>query len=196
MSTTRKTVQLTNASLMTSLAILLSYFPEIPLAFFAPWLKLDFSFTPLLLLGFSTGPVLMMVGLLVTNAVHILGGTSGMVGELANMIVGLAFLLPPVLIYQGKKTRGQALTGMLLGTLLMVVAGILANRYILLPTYFGSNYESVLQSMGIPLEGYLFGALIPFNLIKGLLNSLITFWLYKRLSVILKKADEELADTQ
>lgn len=195
MNTTRKTTQLTYASLMTSLAILLSYFPEIPLAFFAPWLKLDFSFTPLLLLGFSTGPGLMMLGLLVTNAVHVLGGTTGMVGELANMIVGMAFLLPPVLIYQGKRKREQAISGMVLGTLLMVVAAILANRYILLPTYFGTGFEGKMQEMGISLDSYLFGALIPFNLVKGMLNSLIALWLYKRLSMILKKADEELAGT-
>ena len=103
-----RTVTMTYAALMTALAIILSYFPEIPLAFFAPWLKLDFSFTPLLLLGFSCGPVMLMIALLITNAVHILGGTTGMVGELANLIVGIAFLMPPTLIYQKSRTRRSA----------------------------------------------------------------------------------------
>jgi len=106
--THNRTTSLTFAALMTALAIILSYFPEIPLAFFAPWLKLDFSFTPLLLLGFSIGPGMMAIALLITNLVHIIGGTTSGVGELANMLIGLAFLLPPTLLYRRKKTRQRA----------------------------------------------------------------------------------------
>ncbi len=186
-----RTVTMTYAALMTALAIILSYIPEIPLAFFAPWLKLDFSFTPLLLLGFSCGPVMLMIALLITNAVHILGGTTGMVGELANLIVGIAFLMPPTLIYQKSRTRRSALTGMGIGSLLMIIAGIISNRFILLPTFFGSNFIGVMQGMGMSLNGYLFGAIAPFNLIKALLNSAVAFALYKRLSVILKEAEQD-----
>lgn len=187
-----RTVTMTYAALMTALGIILSYFPEIPLAFFAPWLKLDFSFTPLLLLGLSCGPVMLAVSLLITNAVHILGGTTGMVGELANLIVGLAFLMPPTLMYQASRTRRSALTGMGIGTLLMIAAGIISNRFILLPTFFGPNFEEVMQGMGMSLNGYLFAAIAPFNLIKALLNSAVAYMLYKRLSAILKEAEHDV----
>ena len=50
------TTYLCYVALMVALSTILSYFPEIPLAFFAPWLKLDFSFVPMLLIGFSFGP--------------------------------------------------------------------------------------------------------------------------------------------
>ncbi len=186
-----RTVSLTYAALMTALAIILSYFPEIPLAFFAPWLKLDFSFTPLLLLGFSEGPAIMSLALVITNAVHILGGTTGGVGELANVIIGLSFLLPPVLLYRKARTRNNALLGMGIGTLLMALAGILSNRFLLLPTYFGPSYEQVMAGMGLNVNGYLFGAILPFNLIKGAVNSALTFALYKRLSGILKEAEHD-----
>lgn len=189
--TANRTATLTFSALMTALAIILSYFPEIPLAFFAPWLKLDFSFTPLLLLGFSVGPVMMSLALVVTNLVHIIGGTTGGVGELANIIIGLAFLLPPALIYHHRKTRRNALLGMLLGTALTMFAGVIANRFLLLPTFFGAGFEGALQGMGMTLNSYLFGAIAPFNLIKGLVNSGITFVLYKRLSILLKEAEHD-----
>ncbi len=191
MSSRNRTVSLTYAALMTALAIILSYFPEIPLAFFAPWLKLDFSFTPLLLLGFSEGPAIMSLALVITNAVHILGGTTGGVGELANVIIGLSFLLPPVLLYKKARTRGNALLGMGVGTLLMALAGVLANRFLLLPTYFGPAFEQVMAGMGLNLNGYLFGGIVPFNLIKGVLNGALTFTLYKRMSSILKEAEHD-----
>ncbi len=189
--THNRTTSLTFAALMTALAIILSYFPEIPLAFFAPWLKLDFSFTPLLLLGFSIGPGMMAIALLITNLVHIIGGTTSGVGELANMLIGLAFLLPPTLLYRRKKTRGNALLGMGIGVVLMMFTGVLANRFILLPVFFGPGFEGALQGMGMSLNGYLFGAIAPFNAVKGLINSLLVFMLYKRLSLLMKEVDEQ-----
>ncbi len=191
MQRTNRTADLTFAALMTALAIVLSYFPEIPLAFFAPWLKLDFSFTPLLLLGFSVGPGMMVVALLVTNLVHILGGTTGGPGELANMIMGLAFLLPPTLMYHKNKSRKNALIGMLIGTVMMVIAGVIANRYILLPVFFKGNLEEEMAKRGMSLNGYLLGAVVPFNLIKGVINSLMVFGLYKRLSILMKEAKDD-----
>lgn len=190
-----RTRTLTFAALMTALAIVLSYFPEIPLAFFAPWLKLDFSFTPILLLGLLAGPGMMVMALLITNLVHIFGGTTIGVGELANFLVGLAFALPPTLMYQRRKTRAIALAGMAVGVVLMIITGILANRFILLPTFFPSGFEAALQGMGMTLNGYLFGAIAPFNLVKGTVNALLVFALYKRLSILLKevKNNQELA---
>ena len=195
MQRNKRTVNLTFSALMTALAIILSYFPEIPLAFFAPWLKLDFSFTPLLLLGFSVGPVMMSVALLVTNLVHIIGGTTVGVGELANLLMGLALLLPPTLLYQKRRTRKNALAGMGVGIILMVIIAILANRFLLLPALMGPGFESALNGMGMTLNGYLFGAIAPFNLLKGLLNCLIVFVLYKRLSTFMKEVvhDSETA---
>jgi len=45
--------------------------------------------------------------------------------------------------------------------------------------------------MGLNLNGYLFGGIVPFNLIKGVLNGALTFTLYKRMSSILKEAEHD-----
>ncbi len=186
------TAKLTYAALLTALAIILSYFPEIPLAFFAPWLKLDFSFTPLLLLGFSIGPGMAAIAILITNVVHIIGGTTSGVGELANIIVGLCFVMPPTLMYRKNRTWRGALVGMAIGIVLMMLSGVIANRYLLLPTYFGSNFEQAMGNMGITVSGYLWAGVLPFNLVKGLVNALLTQLLYKRLSKILKEAEKDI----
>ncbi|MGI6695310.1 MAG: ECF transporter S component [Christensenellales bacterium] len=187
------TAKLTYAALLTALAIILSYFPEIPLAFFAPWLKLDFSFTPLLLLGFAIGPGMAAIAIVVTNVVHIIGGTTGGVGELANILIGLAFVMPPAFLYRKSRTWRSAIVGMVIGILLMMGASIVANRYLLLPKFLGDNFEEALNNFGMNLSSYLWGAILPFNFIKGLLNAFLTRLLYKRLSNTIKEAEKDVA---
>lgn len=179
------TAYMTYVSLMIALAILLNYFPEIPLAFFAPWLKLDFSFVPMLLIGFSLGPVASIIALVITNLVHLLGTTSFGVGQLANIIIGMCFLVPPTLMYRNKRTLKTAITGTIVGILLMTVAGVLANKFILVPALLGDKVA------GFDMTGYLLTAIVPFNLLKGAINGSIAFALYKRLSRILKDAERE-----
>ncbi len=179
------TAYMTYVSLMIALAILLNYFPEIPLAFFAPWLKLDFSFVPMLLIGFSLGPVASIIALVITNLVHLLGTTTFGVGQLANIIIGMCFLVPPTLMYRNKRTLKTAITGTIVGILLMTVAGVLANKFILVPALLGDKVA------GFDMTGYLLTAIVPFNLLKGAINGSIAFALYKRLSRILKDAERE-----
>ena len=180
MKTRNRALYMTYTALLTALAIILSYFPEIPLAFFAPWLKLDFSFTPMLLAGFALGPVAGLTALILTNLAHLLGSTSAGVGEIANTLVGASYLLPAMLMYQHKRTLRTALVGIGLGILLMVVAAVLSNMYIMMPFFLGDKLAS------FDMAKYIATGVIPFNLIKGVLNSLIVYLLYKRLSTLLK----------
>ena len=190
---TRNTAFLAYSALMTAIAIVLNFFPEIPIPLpFAPWLKLDFSFTPLLILGFSLGPVMAAISLVITNVVHILGGTTSGVGELANILIGLAFLMPPTLMYRRNHTWRGAIIGMIFGVFLMTLVGVAANSYLLLPTYFGSEFEAAMGNMGLSVQGYLWAAVLPFNLIKGVANAFLTQILYKRLSGILKDAQRDV----
>lgn len=185
--TKNRTLYLTYTALLTALAIILSYFPEIPLAFFAPWLKLDFSFTPMLLAGFALGPVAGLITLTLTNLAHLLGSTTAGVGEIANMIVGASYLLPAMLMYRANRTQKTALIGMGIGIVLMVIAGVLSNMYILMPFFFGEKLAE------FDMANYVATGVIPFNLIKGGVNSLLVYLLYKRLSLLLKNVENSFA---
>lgn len=186
MSKRMNTARITYIGMMVSLSVILSYFPEIPLAFFAPWLKLDFSFVPMMLVGFALGPAASVFTLAITLVIRGLGTTSGWVGELANLSMGLSFLLPGSIVYQKKRTKSVAVWTMFVGTLLMSVVAMACNKYILIPLYGG---EAMLQSAGKTMTGYLLFAILPFNLIKGTVNSFITLILYKRLSRLLHEAE-------
>ena len=180
------TADLTYTSLMAALAIILSYFPEIPFPMpVAPWLKLDFAFVPMLLIGFSMGPVYSVMTLLITNVVRLLGTATFGVGQLANILMGLSFLALPAFLYQKRRTLKTALLGTMIGIVLMTVMGVVTNRYLLVPVLLGDKIAT------FPMTDYLIKAIIPFNLIKGGINGAITFVLYKRLSKILKGAEKE-----
>ena len=66
------------------------------------------------------------------------------VGEVANFLIGCAFIVPAGLIYHKKHTRTGALIGMASGTVLMTVIGGLMNAYVLLPVYA--------KAFGMPLN--------------------------------------------
>lgn len=181
------TAALTYTALMAALAIILSYFPEIPFPMpVAPWLKLDFAFVPMLLIGFSMGPGYAVMTLLITNVVRLLGTETFGVGQLANILMGLSYLVPPALMYKKHRVLKTALIGTVIGIVLMTVMGVVTNRYLLVPALLGE------KAADFPMTDYLIKAIVPFNLIKGAVNGAITFALYKRLSGILKSAEKEI----
>ena len=117
------------------------------------------------------------------------------VGELANFCIGCAYIVPAGIIYMKHKTRKHAIAGMAVGTVVMVLAGCLLNAYIMLPffsRFYGLPMDSLIE-MGTAINPainnvftFVAIAVAPFNLIKAALTSLITFLIYKRISIILK----------
>lgn len=172
-------------------------FIEIPMPFIAPdFYKLDFSEIPALIGGFALGPlsaaVIELVKILLKFVIK--GTIKGGVGELANFAVGCALVMPAAFIYKYRKTRAGALIGMCAGTLIMTVFGAVINGYVLLPAYAAAFHMdiSALVDMGRQINSnidsvfkFCLIAVSPFNLIKGTVVSLITFFIYKPLSRII-----------
>ncbi len=170
---------------------------EFPLPFAPSFYKFDFSDIPALIGGFAAGPLVGVMIEFIKVALNILiqGTTSGFVGEIANFVVGTAFILPATVIYRFKKTRNVALISCLTGTLCIAIVGSLLNAFFLLPAYaimFGSGVDAFIE-MGTAinpaisnLTTFCLFAVAPFNLLKGAVDSLITFLVYKQLSPILK----------
>jgi riboflavin transporter FmnP len=176
---------------------------EFPLPFAPSFYKFDFSDIPALIGGFAAGP---MVGVMIEFIkvllnIIIQGTTSGFVGEIANFVVGAAFILPATIIYRFKKTRKVALLSCLVGTVCIAIVGSLLNAFFLLPAYavmFGSGIDTFV-GMGAAINPaisnvatFCLFAVAPFNLVKGIADSAITFLVYKQLSPILK-ADQMVA---
>ena len=100
-------------------------FLEFPLPFAPGFYKLDLSEVPVLIGAFALGPVSGFFIELIKILVHLVikGTQTAGIGELANLVIGCAFVLPAALIYRAGKTRKRAVIGMITGTLVMTVAG-------------------------------------------------------------------------
>ena len=179
---------------MTRVAILAAaasilFLIQIPIVAFY---KLDLSNIPVLLGAFSMGPIPGMMILALKSLIGLLSSSSAGIGELADFIMGAALVLPAALIYQQNKTRKSAIIGMAVGTLCMVIAGVLANKYIMLPFYMGAfhmDMDGILRFAnvaGVDSEWKLLLMITgPFNLLKGVVLSVVAGLIYKPLSPIL-----------
>ena len=180
----------------SAIAFVLMLF-EFPLPFAPSFYKFDFSDMPALIGGFAAGP---MVGVMiefikVTLNILIQGPTPGFVGEIANFVVGAAFIIPATVIYRFKKSRKSALISCLVGTACIMIVGSCLNAFFLLPAYavaFGVDIDFFIAA-GSEINPHINNvftfcalAVAPFNLLKGAADSCLTFLVYKQLSPILK----------
>ena len=168
---------------------------EIPLFFAPSFYELDLSEIPVLMCSFYLGPVSGVVCELLKIVIKLLlKGTSTMfVGDFANFVVGCTFVLPASIIYHVKKSKKSAIIGMGSGTAVMTVFGSLFNAVYLLPKFasiFGMPLDAII-SMGTQVNSainsvstLILFAVVPINLLKGIVVSVATFFLYKRLEPI------------
>lgn len=181
---------LTRCGLLAAMAVIL-YYIEIPVVAFY---KLDLSTMPAILAGFAMGPVQGAAVVIVKNLVHMLGTSTACVGEMADILMSCAFVIPASLLYRRNKTRKGAVRAMLAGGAAMTVAGVLVNYFILIPAYqvLMNLPLEVIIGMGQKVLSFVDSTLklvifitAPFNLLKAAVLSGTTYLLYKRVSPLL-----------
>ena len=156
---------------------------EIPL-FFAPgFYKMDLSELPVLMSAFYLGPVAGVITELLKVLLKLLlkGTSTAFVGDFANFVVGCTFVLPAAVIYHHHKTRRSAIIGMAVGTLCMTVFGSLFHLPIDQIVAMGTAVNKGITSV----PTLVLFAVVPFNLIKGVVDSALTYLLYKRVEFLL-----------
>ncbi len=172
---------------------------EFPLPFIAPTVYgLDFSEVPALIGSFAMGPVagVIIEFIKIVIKVFFKPTSTAYVGEIANFVIGCSIVVPAGLIYKYKRTKKGAIIGMATGTVVMVVAGCLMNAYVLLPWYANALFGSIdpIIKLGTEINAnvtnlftFVVLTVAPFNLIKGILVSILTFLLYKRVAGLIRK---------
>lgn len=175
-------------SALSTVLMMLSF--SVP--FMPSFLKLDFSELPALIASFSMGPVSGVLVCLIKNLLNLPFSTTGGVGELCNFLLGACFVLPAGLIYRFRKNRRAALLAALLGALVMAFASLPLNYFISYPMYM--KFLPLEQIIGMyqaifPGVNGLFQCLlifnVPFTFLKGLLDTILTFLVYKRISPLI-----------
>ncbi len=184
-------------AVFASLGALLMLF-EFPIPFIAPsFYEIDLSEVPILVGSFIMGPVagVVMEAVKILLKLLIKGTSTAYVGDFANFCIGCCYILPASIIYKKVKTRKGAFIGMAVGTIVMAVAGVALNYFIMIPFYvkaFGMPLDAIIgagaaiNSLVVNKLTFTIVCVAPFNIIKGVVVALITALIYKRISVLIK----------
>lgn len=196
-SSLKKTRVIAGCGMLTAVAIVLQYL-EFPIPFIPSFIKLDFSDMPELIGAFAYGPLAGVAIALVKNVIHLAVSQSGYVGELSNFILGAVFALVAGLIYKKNKTIKMALVGGVVGAIAMAAVSFPSNLFIVYPFYYNfmpkeivlQAYQAIIPSMK-SIEQSLLVFNVPFTFIKGLLCVIISMFIYKPLSPVLKGKQQQ-----
>ncbi|MBQ9716228.1 MAG: ECF transporter S component [Clostridia bacterium] len=185
-------------AILSAIAYVLYLFVKFPLPFIFPaFLDIQFSDLPSLIGGFAMGPWAGCLIVIVKCLLKMPFSTTACVGEIADIIMGIAFVLPASILYKKAKSKKSAFIGVIIGAVCCVVASIVANWLLLIPFYakmFGweailgmvsSLYANVTQATFYTY--YILLAVIPFNILRCSIVVAFTFLLYKRVSPILHR---------
>lgn len=184
--------KITVTGIMSAVAAVLMFL-EFSVPIVPSFLKFDFSDLPAVITSFSLGPLWGVLVELLKNVIHLPFTQTSGVGELANFIIGALLVFPAGLIYKKKKTRGGAVVGSLAGALFAAAVSVPVNYFITYPFY--TNFMPMDAIIGmyraiVPAADTLIKALlifnVPFTFVKGILCVLITFFVYKPLSRVIK----------
>lgn len=174
-----KSDRLVKMAMMAAVACVLGFirFPLIPAVSF---LTYDLADIPIIITTFAFGPAAGMLALTVVSAIQafLLGGDS-VYGFIMHMIASGAFLMIAGCIYRKHKTKKIAIASMAAATITMTIVMGFAN-YFVTPFYYGGEAMRATVVSLMPL-------ILLFNVIKGVLNSAVTFVIYKRISGFLHK---------
>ena len=166
--------------MLTALSIILVYAIHFPIFPAASYLEYDMADVPILIGTFLYGP---WWGLALTALVSLLqwllvSPQSLWVGAIMHFMATGSYVVAAGLIYSTHRTRSAALFGMALGAVLQTLMMVPMNL-IFTVHFFGVPRETVIALLPT--------AIIPFNAIKTVANSILTFLLYKRVAKLFEK---------
>lgn len=191
------TKNLTMIAMFSAISAVLMVF-EIQLPFSPSFVKFDFSDLTVMLGGFLIGPFAGGIIVFMKILLHFLlnGTTSFFVGDLSNLLLTLSFVLPASFIYQQKKTKKTTIQGLLVSIICTSLLAIIFNLFLIFPLYLKVlnlkmvdliNMIHVVNPLVKDVFTMIVFSLLPFNLFKYSIVSMITMLSYKKLSILFKE---------
>ena len=190
------TAYIVKIAMLSAVAFLLNLI-DFPVPLMPSFVKLDISDLPALLGSFALGPVAGVLIEVLKNVLKVIvrGTSTQFVGELFSIVMGGVFVVVAGLIYKVKHTRAGAVIAAVAGAVAMAVASLPMNYYVVYPLYatlFGGMDRIIGAYQAIwGGAGDLFTCLavfnIPFTFVKGMLDAVICFLIYKPLSPLLHR---------
>lgn len=164
------------------------YLLEIPIFAGTPasFLELDLSNVFVMLAGFMYGPVSAVTVTVIKESIHIAVGSTGGVGELANVLITLSFVLLPSILYRYKKGLKTVIISLSAACFIQTGISLIVNKFVNFPFFTGSAPFFPTENSN-QMFAVLYPYVLGFNAIKSVVISAITIILYKKVSYLFKK---------
>jgi len=173
-------------AMLGAISFIVMFF-EFPIILAFPFLKVDFSDVIVLLGTFIYGPLGGIGVAVIRSVLHfIMTGASlpSLVGDFAGVLASIFYLLPFYYLFKRQKSvvKGQIFAGVV-SSISMTIVTVLANWLFILPLYI----RLMGLNLGMSTLQYVLIGLVPFNLIKGGLVTVVFGILYLRILPWLKQ---------
>lgn len=188
MKKSKKSVKvIVSIAMLSSISYILMLL-NFPIPPFPAFLMIDFSDLPALIGALFFGPGAGIIIELIKNILDYLmtGSETGIpIGHMANFIAGIVFILPVYYIYNRLRSKKGMIFALVSGSILMAVMMSVLNYFVLVPAYaFFLNWPMM---SGAEMRQYIVTGILPFNIIKGLIMSIVFMLLFIQLGPWLNK---------
>ncbi|MGH4140896.1 ECF transporter S component [Clostridium sp.] len=156
------------------------------LPLFPPFLKVDLSEIPAVIMLLTGGAYEAIFVSLIKNIIHFTVSQSAGIGELINFIISASFIILIHFLYN--KTKKIKIS-LVLSTIIISILSAIVNYFIMFPLYsilLGINKQMILNlaasfnPLVINLSLYFVLIIIPFNLIKFTIVSILSYNLFNK----------------
>jgi len=173
-------------SLLSALSAVLMHL-SLPIFPAHSYLRYDPSEVPALVACFALGPRAGMAVVLLKNLIYGLSHfqPTELVGLPINTVAGLTLVGVAGSVYKLHKRKSVALMALALGVVAMTLVMFPCNL-VLLPLFQRLFFPTASPTSPDEVITVLLSVILPFNLLKGTLTSVVTFLVYKRVSPTLK----------
>lgn len=192
--------KISKIGILSALSFVL-YLLKFPLtAIFPSFLEVNFSMLPIILAAFMLGPWEAVIVVIVRCVLKLPLSSTMCIGELADLIIGVATVIPAGYIYRKLHSRKGGLIALGVAFVCWIVAALLSNWLISIPLYIsvlldGKVFilvdwcQKVIPSINETnyMGKYLLFAALPFNGMIAFAVCGVTFFVYKSISKIFKE---------
>ena len=177
-----KTVSITG--ILAALSAILYVYPHFVVLPGFTMFKMDFADIPALLAATVVSPLSGVVVVFIRDAVHLFMTDTLGIGELSNFIISSSYVIVAGLIIQTSKKEiasvKRTVSAMVLSTICAVAVSVLSNYFLIIRLYETFVNPEIMNFVG-GAKNYIVAGVLPFNVIKACVNSVIFITIYKAL---------------
>ncbi len=184
--------KITFTAVIAAIATIVMFF-EFPIPFMPPFLKVDLSGAIILIAAYALGLGPAISAALIKDLLHLFSTTTGGSGELADFLMTSTLVITAYLLYRNRADRKFTIIGCAAGTFAMSIMGIITNKFIIIPFYSQImpidaiiNACAQVNPLIGSLNGYLLFGVFPFNLLKGVILSIIAIALRQKMRFFIR----------